>query len=183
MNHDTKTADEMWAALLPPNAFGPVVVKKFPPVSVPKTRPYRHSLPITQTAKPFVNPIRVGMAFKMGFTLPRTEWQSVYGLAVMKAPIRDILQAVCSAFDVTMTDLLSTRRYKKVAYPRFAACLLMKELTTHSLPKMGQILGGRDHTTILHAIRRAQALEWRDDEFSEKLRQAREMARGNGDKA
>jgi len=167
----------MWAALLPPNAYGPVVVKKFPPVSIPKTRPYRHSLPITQTAKPFVNPIRVGMAFKMEFTLPRTEWQSVYGVAVMKAPIRDILQAVCRSFDVSMSDLLSVRRDKKVAYPRFAACLLMKELTTHSLPKMGQILGGRDHTTILHAIRRAQALEWRDTEFAEKLNMARNELR------
>jgi chromosomal replication initiator protein len=53
---------------------------------------------------------------------------------------------------------LSKRRSRSIARPRQIAMALAKELTTHSLPEIGDEFGGRDHTTVLHACRRVKEL-------------------------
>ena len=66
--------------------------------------------------------------------------------------VADIQKAVCDYFVVKLSDLKSSRRDRSIARPRQIAMYLAKELTSKSLPEIG--LGfGRDHTTILHAIR------------------------------
>ena len=57
-----------------------------------------------------------------------------------------------------MADLLSKRRSRSVARPRQVAMALAKELTSHSLPEIGDAFGGRDHTTVLHACKRIKEL-------------------------
>jgi hypothetical protein len=67
--------------------------------------------------------------------------------------IREIQKAVCKHFDISMTDILSPRRMAKIVRPRQIAMYLCKHLTPHSLPQIGRRFGGRDHTTVLHAVR------------------------------
>ncbi len=57
-----------------------------------------------------------------------------------------------------MADLLSKRRSRSIARPRQVAMALAKELTSHSLPEIGDAFGGRDHTTVLHACKRIKEL-------------------------
>ena len=61
-----------------------------------------------------------------------------------------IQQAVCNYFGLTIDDLCSKRRSRDVARPRQMAMYIMRSLTDLSLPKIGDALGGRDHTTVMH---------------------------------
>ena len=69
--------------------------------------------------------------------------------------IADIQQATCMHFGITAEELLSSARSARVAWPRQLAMYLSRELTGASLPAIGREFGGRDHTTVLHACRRA----------------------------
>ena len=76
--------------------------------------------------------------------------------------IENIQKTVADYYKVRMADLLSKRRSRSVARPRQVAMALSKELTSHSLPEIGDAFGGRDHTTVLHACKRIKELrEWR----------------------
>jgi len=72
--------------------------------------------------------------------------------------IENIQKTVADYFKVRLADLLSKRRSRSVARPRQMAMALAKELTTHSLPEIGDAFGGRDHTTVLHACKRIKEL-------------------------
>ncbi len=81
--------------------------------------------------------------------------------------IENIQRTVADYFNVRVGELLSERRSRSVARPRQMAMALAKELTSHSLPEIGQAFGGRDHTTVLHACRRIRALRDEDQRISE----------------
>jgi chromosomal replication initiator protein len=72
--------------------------------------------------------------------------------------IENIQKTVADYYKVRLADLLSRRRSRSVARPRQLAMALAKELTTHSLPEIGDAFGGRDHTTVLHACKRIKDL-------------------------
>ena len=72
--------------------------------------------------------------------------------------IENIQKTVADYYKVRMADLLSKRRSRSVARPRQVAMALAKELTSHSLPEIGDAFGGRDHTTVLHACKRIKEL-------------------------
>jgi len=76
--------------------------------------------------------------------------------------IEDVLRAVTGHFNVSRADLLSARRHKSVVYPRQVGMYLAKILTTRSLPEIGRKFGGRDHTTVLHAVRKIERLVGED---------------------
>jgi len=82
-----------------------------------------------------------------------------------------ILRVVSAEFDVSLPDLLSHRRMRKIARPRQIACWLARHATMHSIPQIGNRLGDRDHTTILHAISRVDEIRSRDTAFREKTDQ------------
>jgi len=69
--------------------------------------------------------------------------------------IADIQQATCTLFGLSPDELVSSARAPRVAWPRQLAMYLSRELTGASLPAIGRQFGGRDHTTVLHACRRA----------------------------
>jgi chromosomal replication initiator protein len=73
--------------------------------------------------------------------------------------VDDIQKATAEHFGMKQADLLSERRTRAVARPRQAAMYLAKQLTTRSLPDIGRRFGGRDHTTVLHAVRRIEELK------------------------
>jgi len=76
--------------------------------------------------------------------------------------VENIQKTVADYYKVRLADLLSKRRSRSVARPRQVAMALAKELTTHSLPEIGDAFGGRDHTTVMHACKRIREL--RDSE-------------------
>ncbi len=72
------------------------------------------------------------------------------------APTIEVIQdAVCAHFSITREELLSRSRAERLAWPRHVAMYLARELTDHSLPVIGREFGGRDHSTVLNACRRA----------------------------
>jgi hypothetical protein len=73
-------------------------------------------------------------------------------------PIIDIQRAVCRVFDIPLVDLNSARRTAHVVRARQVAMGITRQLTRKSLPEIGRRFGGRDHTTVLHAIRKLEPL-------------------------
>lgn len=76
--------------------------------------------------------------------------------------IDNIQKTVAEYYKIRVGDLLSSRRNRSIARPRQIAMALAKELTSHSLPEIGDSFGGRDHTTVLHACRKVQELRETD---------------------
>lgn len=66
-----------------------------------------------------------------------------------------------------MADILSKRRNRSVTRPRQVAMALAKELTSHSLPEIGDAFGGRDHTTVIHACRKIKELLQENGDIAE----------------
>ena len=81
--------------------------------------------------------------------------------------VENIQKTVADYFKLRVADLLSKRRSRSVARPRQVAMALAKELTSHSLPEIGDAFGGRDHTTVLHACKRIRELRDSDQKIQE----------------
>ena len=84
--------------------------------------------------------------------------------------IDEIQRAVSAHFDLKPLDLVSARRARIVARPRQIAMYLAKRLTTRSLPEIGRKFGGRDHSTVIHAVRRVEELRDSDREIDGAVR-------------
>jgi chromosomal replication initiator protein len=74
---------------------------------------------------------------------------------------------VAEYYKIKISDLLSKRRSRSIARPRQVAMALSKELTNHSLPEIGNAFGGRDHTTVLHGVRKIKELRETNADISE----------------
>jgi chromosomal replication initiator protein len=83
--------------------------------------------------------------------------------------IEDIQRVVARQYNVSRADLLSARRTANVVRPRQLAMYLAKVLTLRSLPEIGRRFGGRDHTTVLHAVRKIEALSGNDAALAEEI--------------
>ena len=83
--------------------------------------------------------------------------------------IEDIQRVVARQYNVSRSDLLSSRRTANVVRPRQVAMYLAKTLTLRSLPEIGRRFGGRDHTTVLHAVRKIEALVTKDTALCEEV--------------
>jgi chromosomal replication initiator protein len=86
-----------------------------------------------------------------------------------RVTVDDIQKAAAEHFGLKQADLISERRTRAVARPRQAAMWLAKQLTTRSLPDIGRRFGGRDHTTVLHAVRRIDELRAADAQLARDL--------------
>jgi chromosomal replication initiator protein len=92
--------------------------------------------------------------------------------------IDDIQKACAEYYGMKQADLISERRNRSIARPRQAAMWLAKQLTTRSLPDIGRRFGGRDHTTVLHAVRRIEALKADDAQLTRDLEALSRKLRG-----
>ena len=93
--------------------------------------------------------------------------RDLFALQDKLVSIDNIQKTVAEYYKIRMSDLLSKRRTRSVARPRQLAMALAKELTSHSLPEIGDAFGGRDHTTVLHACKKVQELKEADQRISE----------------
>ena len=92
-----------------------------------------------------------------------------------RVTIEEIQKRVSEHFNVRVTDMHSARRARAVARPRQVAIYLSKQLTSRSLPEIGRKFGGRDHTTVMHAVRRIEELKAADSSFAEDIELLRRM--------
>jgi len=86
-----------------------------------------------------------------------------------RVTVDQIQKAVAEHYGLLQADMLSERRARAVARPRQAAMWIAKQITTRSLPDIGRRFGGRDHTTVLHAVRRIEALKADDPALARDL--------------
>ena len=86
-----------------------------------------------------------------------------------RVKIEDIQRVVARQYNVSRADLLSSRRTANVVRPRQIAMYLAKTLTLRSLPEIGRRFGGRDHTTVLHAVRKIEGLVDNDNVLAEEI--------------
>ncbi len=77
--------------------------------------------------------------------------------------VDDIQRAVCKHYGISRRDMLSHRRTLNLIVPRHVAVYLAKKMTALSLPQIGRLFGGRDHTTMLHSVRKMEAKDADDD--------------------
>jgi chromosomal replication initiator protein len=89
--------------------------------------------------------------------------------------IEDIQRIVARHYNVSKTELLSNRRTRTIVKPRQVAMYLSKVLTPRSLPEIGRRFGGRDHTTVLHAVRKIEGLSVSDTTLAQELELLRRL--------
>jgi chromosomal replication initiator protein len=86
-----------------------------------------------------------------------------------KVTIEEIQRKVGEHYAVRLSDLIGPKRQRPIARPRQVAMYLAKQLTSRSLPEIGRRLGGRDHTTVMHGVRRIEELRQTDAQIAEDL--------------
>jgi chromosomal replication initiator protein len=92
-----------------------------------------------------------------------------------RVTIEEIQKKVAQHFNIRLADMHSARRARAVARPRQVAMYLAKQLTTRSLPEIGRKFGGRDHTTVMHAVKRIEELRQTDATLAEDIDLLRRM--------
>ncbi len=95
-----------------------------------------------------------------------------------RVTIEEIQKRVAAHFNIRMSDMHSARRARSVARPRQVAMYLAKQLTSRSLPEIGRKFGGRDHTTVMHAVRKVDELRDHNSGFAEDVELLRRMLEG-----
>jgi chromosomal replication initiator protein len=99
----------------------------------------------------------------------------VQGIEPRRIKIEDILRVVSRHYGVSKGDLLSQRRHRSVVWPRQIGMYLAKQLTARSLPEIGRRFGNRDHTTVLHAIRKIEGQITGDARLREELEELKKL--------
>lgn len=97
-----------------------------------------------------------------------------------RVTIEEIQKKVAEHFNIRVADMHSSRRARSVARPRQIAMYLSKQLTSRSLPEIGRKFGGRDHTTVMHAVKKVDELSLHDRDFAEDVELLRRMLGGVG---
>jgi chromosomal replication initiator protein len=92
-----------------------------------------------------------------------------------KVTIEEIQRRVAEHYNVRLSDLIGPKRVRTIARPRQIAMYLAKQMTPRSLPEIGRRFGGRDHTTIMHGVRRIEDLMQTDSQLSDDLQLLRRL--------
>jgi len=95
-----------------------------------------------------------------------------------RVTIEEIQRRVAEHFNMKLADMQSPRRARQVARPRQVAMYLAKQLTTRSLPEIGRKFGGRDHTTVMHAVKKVEEICAADSAFLEDVELLKRMLEG-----
>ncbi|MGK2872158.1 MAG: chromosomal replication initiator protein DnaA [Alphaproteobacteria bacterium] len=115
-------------------------------------------------------PITVDMA--------REVLQDLLRASERRITIDEIQRKAAEYFNIRLADMLSARRARTVARPRQVAMYLAKQLTARSLPEIGRKFGGRDHTTVIHAVRRIEQLRESDNALNEDVERLQRLLQG-----
>lgn len=86
-----------------------------------------------------------------------------------RVTVEEIQRKVSDHYNIRLSDMLGPKRLRSFARPRQIAMYLCKQLTSRSLPEIGRRFGGRDHTTVMHGVRRIEGLRNQDSQMSDDL--------------
>jgi len=95
-----------------------------------------------------------------------------------KITVEEIQRKVSDHYNIRLSDMLGPKRVRNYARPRQIAMYLSKQLTTRSLPEIGRRFGGRDHTTVMHGVRKIEELKLQDSQISDDLEMLRRALEG-----
>ncbi|WP_338549702.1 chromosomal replication initiator protein DnaA [Roseovarius phycicola] len=95
-----------------------------------------------------------------------------------KVSIEEIQRQVSEHYNIRLSDMIGPKRVRSFARPRQVAMYLCKQMTSRSLPEIGRRFGGRDHTTVMHGVRRIEELKVQDAQIAEDLEILRRALEG-----
>ncbi|MDD2884035.1 MAG: chromosomal replication initiator protein DnaA [Dechloromonas sp.] len=98
--------------------------------------------------------------------------------SVRNVGIESIQKTVADYYKIKVADLFSKKRTRAIARPRQTAMWLCREVTSHSFPEIGDAFGGRDHTTVIHAVKTIDALRIKDSELNHDLHVLLQVIKG-----
>ena len=90
-----------------------------------------------------------------------------------KVSVEEIQRRVSEHYNIRLSDMIGPKRMRTIARPRQIAMYLAKRMTTRSLPDIGRRFGGRDHTTVMHGVRRIEELKQNDSQMSDDIEMLR----------
>jgi len=103
---------------------------------------------------------------KIDLDLAKESLKDLVGAVNRQITVENIQKTVADYFKIKVSDLFSSKRTRQIVRPRQVAMWLAKNLTSQSYPSIGDAFGGRDHTTVLHAVRTIEALRAKDNELN-----------------
>jgi chromosomal replication initiator protein len=117
---------------------------------------------------------------EISIQLAREALRDLLSIQNRQISVENIQKTVADYYKIKVADMYSKKRPASIARPRQIAMYLAKELTQKSLPEIGELFGGRDHTTVLHAVRKiaASASSW--TELNQQLHVLEQTLKGDG---
>lgn len=115
---------------------------------------------------------------EIALDLAKEALKDVIGAVNRQITIENIQKTVADFYKIKVADLFSQRRTRAIVRPRQIAMWLAKDLTPHSYPMIGDAFGGRDHTTVLHAVRTIDSLRTKDNELNHDLHVLLQVLKG-----
>lgn len=103
---------------------------------------------------------------KIDLELAKASLKDLIGAVNRQITVENIQKTVADYFKIKVSDLFSSKRTRQIVRPRQIAMWLAKSLTSQSYPAIGDAFGGRDHTTVLHAVRTVESLRAKDNELN-----------------
>ena len=110
--------------------------------------------------------------------LARDSLKDLLSIQNRQISVENIQKTVADFYKIKVADMYSKKRPASIAKPRQIAMYLAKELTQKSLPEIGELFGGRDHTTVLHAVRKVSAERGKDTELNQQLHVLEQTLKG-----
>ncbi|MES2771098.1 MAG: chromosomal replication initiator protein DnaA [Pseudomonadota bacterium] len=115
---------------------------------------------------------------KIAIDLAKEALKDLIGVANRQITIENIQKTVADYFKIKVADMFSKKRTRVIVRPRQIAMWLTKNLSSQSYPSIGEAFGGRDHTTVLHAIRTIDSLRTKDSELNHDLHVLLQVLKG-----
>ena len=110
--------------------------------------------------------------------LAREALRDLLSIQNRQISVENIQKTVADYYKIKVADMYSKKRPTSIARPRQIAMYLAKELTQKSLPEIGELFGGRDHTTVLHAVRKISGERHQDNELNQQLHVLEQTLKG-----
>ena len=114
----------------------------------------------------------------INIVLAREALRDLLSIQNRQISVENIQKTVADFYKIKVADMYSKKRPASIAHPRQVAMYLAKELTKKSLPEIGELFGGRDHTTVLHAVRKVSADRGTNTELNQQLHVLEQTLKG-----
>lgn len=115
---------------------------------------------------------------QIALDLAKEALKDLIGAVNRQITVENIQKTVADYFKIKVSDLFSKKRTRAIARPRQAAMWLAKNLTSQSYPSIGEAFGGRDHTTVLHAVRTIESLRAKDNDLNHDMHVLLQVLKG-----